>query len=341
LLLLFIIFEMSKRCVLKVEKNAHEDAVWCVSWRVQRIITGSACAASHIKAWNTSAGDMFSLTPSAPIDGSKFPLAIVSVSQQRDGPAFVAGSLDGTLVAYETSPPVVVALEPSAPRADATPATTTVAAPTPSAPKVISQEPGCAWGATFNPAGGTIVATTGQGGEVFLHDISGTKKRESLKTASKCCSALGWSPDGRIIAAGGMEGATTVLDVANKKRLLTIPAHAKAIRAVRFSGDGRLLITAGDDGCINVRDVEKGALIASITGHESWVCALDTCVASPRTLVSAGADGTVRLWDLSINAHVLTFSEHHGQCWGVALNDDGSQIASVGDDKSLIVYSIV
>jgi len=331
---------MVKHEILRKEENAHEDAVWCVSWRGQRIVTGSACAASHVKTWNSAAGAAFALTAGAPVDGSQHPLAVVSVSQQRDGPAFVAGSLDGTLVCYENAAPIVVVAVDASSAAEE-PSTTSSTVPVPTAPKVLSQEPGCAWGATFNPAGGPLVATTGQGGAVMLYDVSGAKKREKLQSASKCCSSLGWSHDGRLIAVGGMEGTATVFDVANKRRMLTIPAHAKAIRAVRFSGDGRLLLTAGDDGCINVRDVEKGMIVASITGHESWVCGLDTCPSAPRTLVSAGADGTVRLWDLSVNAHVHTFTEHHGQCWGVALNDDGTKVASVGDDKSLIVYSLV
>jgi len=314
---------MSKNTVLKIEKNAHEDAVWCVSWRGQRIITGSASAASHLKAWNTSAGDAFSLTPAAPIDGSQFPLAVVSVSQQVDGSAFVAGSLDGTLIYYDTKP------------SDAAGAAPVLSS------KVISSDPGCAWGATFNPAGGSLVAFTGQGGSLILCDAKEPKKRDKLQTASKNCSSIGWSADGKMIAVGGMEGTVTVLDAVARKRLLTIPAHAKAVRAVRFSGDGHQIITASDDGCINVRDTEKGSVVASITGHESWVCALDTCEASPRTLVSGGADGTVRVWDLSVNSHVHTFAEHHGQCWGVALNNDGSKVASVGDDNSLVVYSLV
>jgi len=311
------------------KENAHDDAIWCVSWRGLRMVTGSACAAQHVRVWNTSAGQDFALTPGPVIDSSLHPLAVVSVSQQRDGSAFVAGSLDGTLVLYD-SQPVVVAVDGEA-------------APVASAPfsqKIISQEPGCAWGASFNPAGGPMVAATGQGGAVYLYDVTNSKKNDKLQTSSKCCSCLSWSHDGSLIAVGGMDGVATVFTVADKKRS-QIPAHGKAIRAVRFSGDGRLLITAGDDGCINVRDVEKGAIVASITGHESWVTALDTCPTNPRTLVSAGTDGTVRLWDLSVNSHVRTFAEHHGQCWGVCLNDDGTKAASVGDDKSLIVYSLV
>lgn len=303
--------------VLKVEEKAHDDGVWCVSWRGQRIVTGAACATGRVKTWNVSAGAAFALTAGTPVAGADFPLAVVAVTQQPDGAAFAAGSLDGTLLVFDP------AAGPDA------------------APRALPADPGCAWGAAFSPAGGPLLAATGQGGTVCVYNTAEGRRTQTLRSAAKCCTSLAWSATGRLLAAGGTDGTATVFDAVGGRRLLSIPAHAKPVRAVRFSGDGTMLVTAGDDGCINVRDVEKGALVASITGHESWVCALDTCARAPRTLVSGGADGTVRLWDLSVNAHVHTFSEHHGQCWGVALNDDATMVASVADDKSLVVSSLV
>ena len=36
---------------------------------------------------------------------------------------------------------------------------------------------------------------------------------------------------------------------------------------------------------------------------------------------------------------ITTLSEHTDSVWGVAYNDNGSQLVSGGDDKSLIFYS--
>lgn len=301
--------------VLKVEEKAHDDGVWCVSWRGQRIVTGAACATGRVKTWTVGAGADFALTGGAAVADAAFPLAVVAVTQQRDGAAFAAGSLDGTLLVFDPAR--------NAP------------------PRALPTEPGGAWGAAFSPAGGPLLAATGQGGAVCVYDATEGRRTQTLRSAAKCATCLAWSANGRLLAAGGTDGSATVFDAVGGRRLLSVPAHARPVRAVRFTGDGAALVTAGDDGCINVRDVERGALLASITGHESWVCALDTCPRAPRTLVSGGADGTVRLWDLSVNAHVHTFAEHHAQCWGVALNDDASMVASVADDKSLVISSLV
>ena len=74
-------------------------------------------------------------------------------------------------------------------------------------------------------------------------------------------------------------------------------------------------------------------------GHRDRVLSISMCPAAD-TFISSSLDATVRLWDLSINAHVHTFSEHHGQCWGVALNNEATKVACVADDKALFICSL-
>lgn len=35
-----------------------------------------------------------------------------------------------------------------------------------------------------------------------------------------------------------------------------------------------------------------------------------------------------------------TFEGHTEQVWGVAYNEDGTRLVSVGDDRSMIIYSL-
>lgn len=48
----------------------------------------------------------------------------------------------------------------------------------------------------------------------------------------------------------------------------------------------------------------------------------------------------VKLWELSSRSLVQTLSEHTDQVWGVAFSSDGSRLASVGDDKQLVLYGV-
>ena len=71
-----------------------------------------------------------------------------------------------------------------------------------------------------------------------------------------------------------------------------------------------------------------------MTGHKGEVYAL---VFSPdgRSLVSSGADGTVRVWDVNSGNERHTLGGHKGPVWSVAVSPDGSLLASGGRDRAV------
>jgi hypothetical protein len=48
----------------------------------------------------------------------------------------------------------------------------------------------------------------------------------------------------------------------------------------------------------------------------------------------------VKLWELSSRSMLQTLTEHTDQVWSCAFNADGTRLATVGDDKQLVVYSV-
>ncbi|KAJ3095707.1 hypothetical protein HDU97_006593 [Phlyctochytrium planicorne] len=108
------------------------------------------------------------------------------------------------------------------------------------------------------------------------------------------------------IASGAENGSIHIFDVPTQKLLHSLPGHAQPVRSLAFSPDSSTLITASDDKRINMYDVSS--------------------------------DRKVKIWDANSRQCVHTFEEHTDQVWGLAYNDEGTKLASVSDDKSLVVY---
>lgn len=66
--------------------------------------------------------------------------------------------------------------------------------------------------------------------------------------------------------------------------------------AFGFSGNQGFITSGSEDGDILFWDVSTKELIQKVQGHEGVVCWVDTAPGSKGAVVSAGLDGTVRIW---------------------------------------------
>ena len=110
--------------------------------------------------------------------------------------------------------------------------------------------------------------------------------------------SLTLSPDGRrLMASGWHENMVRVWDIETGALQVELESHPEWINGCGFSPDGVQIVTGCKDGTLRVFDAATGDLLQEIIGHVDRIWAA-TFHPSGRIL-SAGGDGTVRLWDPS------------------------------------------
>lgn len=154
--------------------------------------------------------------------------------------------------------------------------------------------------------------------------------------------SLTFSPDGKkLVTAGagqGKPGQLTIWDVDTGKNLATL-RRIPSTRAVAFAHDGKTIATGELSGAIQLRDAQTGDARFLWNAHEAGVNSL---VFSPDSslLVSAGLDGTAKLWDLKATPpkELQAFRGHDGFILSTAFFGHGKAIVTAGQDKTARIW---
>jgi len=294
------------------------DSIWSVAWAGDSLVTGGVDG--FVKSWSPS---------QQPVKNrhswSAHPLGVISVACNGIGSIAASSGLDSRIKLWDLQKGQAISDFQAGD---------------------MSGGPIDTWAIAFSPSGGHL-ASSNQAGNVALWDLNLNAESQptanlvsTLKTNGKFAMSVAYSQSGQYVACGAIDGVVTIFDVASSKRLHTIEGHNMAVRSLAFSADSRMLLTASDDMQIHLYDVDKPSeLVASFSGHSSWVLAV-AFAPDGRTFATGSSDRTVKLWDISGRATLHTFSDHSDPVWGVAYNPVGSHLVSVGDDASMVIYTL-
>ncbi|KAF2166276.1 hypothetical protein M409DRAFT_66745 [Zasmidium cellare ATCC 36951] len=114
---------------------------------------------------------------------------------------------------------------------------------------------------------------------------------------------VAWHPNNAYVFTGSGGGDRTVrmwdLQRGHSVRLFT--GHTGNVTAIACAPSGQVVASADDRGEIILWNLTTGRLVKRMRGHgRGGIWSLDWCVEST-VLVSGGADGTVRVWDVQPN----------------------------------------
>ena len=199
----------------------------------------------------------------------------------------------------------------------------------------------------FSPDGSTI-ATGSYDKLVKLWDAATGQELRTLKEHSDAIYNVAFLPGGLQLVSGAGDRTLKIWDVQSGKRLVTISDALDAIYALAVHPSGSKLAAAGADRMIRTWSWKgdagstagpTAALLTSVFAHGEAVLGL---AYSPdgTTIVSAGADRTIKIWDESTLSEKRLLEPQPDWVLGLALSRDGRWLAAGRYDGTVGVYSL-
>jgi hypothetical protein len=152
------------------------------------------------------------------------------------------------------------------------------------------------------------------------------------------CMAL--SPDGRWLATGGSDGVMRLWDMfTGKPRRALDGFHGGGVGALMFSPDSRTIASTGwQDQKLFLWEVATGRCRRQVP-HDGGSKAV---VFPPHgnTLITAGNDKYIRVWDLCNGKELPPLDGHKGTVNGLALSRNGQTLVSVSNDNTVRTWNL-
>ncbi|MFN8003297.1 MAG: hypothetical protein U0X75_20025 [Acidobacteriota bacterium] len=145
-------------------------------------------------------------------------------------------------------------------------------------------------------------------------------------------------PDGKTIASASKDKTVMLWDAQSGQHLNTFKGHEDYVLSVTFR------LTAGRS-LRQVETVRSSRGFGSVPKSPPSKATRDQFCQSlfsfnGKTIASASADKTVRLWDLRSEQNIATLRGHKETVWSVAFAPDGKTIASASDDQTVKLWDV-
>jgi WD40 repeat protein/tRNA A-37 threonylcarbamoyl transferase component Bud32 len=186
----------------------------------------------------------------------------------------------------------------------------------------------------FSPDGKILATASGflldgaKTNTLFFWDVATRQRINRFPEAAFEATEVAFSHDGQRLAVAHFDGSINLWDWTSGKRMSDFPRLSNEVAALEFSPDDSLLAAGAiEDEHVMVYQIDHPQVCHVLEGHNGGVRGL-AFAPDGRTLVTAGNDGLIRLWSLTIFQSVLTLKEHTGAVTGIAFSRTGDVMAS-------------
>jgi WD40 repeat protein len=164
--------------------------------------------------------------------------------------------------------------------------------------------------------------------------LSEAHESHRLKGHQDIVHYINYSPDGRTLATRDDSGTLKLWDLFTGKELDSLTD----VRDQSFSSDGTTLAVATSKR-VDRREVMTGKPIVALTGHLDWVNSVSYSL-DGKTIATASADKTVKLWDVETGQELKTLKGHQGSVDIVRYSPDGKTLASASADNTVKLWDV-
>ncbi|CCX34357.1 WD40-repeat-containing domain protein [Pyronema domesticum] len=138
----------------------------------------------------------------------------------------------------------------------------------------------------------------------------------------------------QIVSASG-DALVKLWDIETGECLREFKGHHRGLACVQFSEDAKTIVSGGNDQDIKIWDAKTGECLRTLSGHKDLVRTLHLDCLN-RRIISGSYDATVKVWHLDTGKKLLDITQYHST-WILAAKADYKRIVSTSQDSRTLV----